>query len=134
MGNSDEALKKGNILVVEDDQSIRNTLKYILELEGFSVVLAENGKVGLEKLSKMTHPCLILLDLMMPVMNGWEFANNLKKNQVLLQIPIALVTAFDGDIGPLKNIPIIKKPIDLDLLLKMVNKYCVPNLPSPDHE
>src|SRR4051812_46327475 len=61
------------ILIVEDDVDIRDSLRQLLEDEGFSVLTAGNGREGLERLKSMSQPCLILLDLLMPVMDGREF-------------------------------------------------------------
>lgn len=113
-----------SILIVEDEFDIRETLKYALELEGFEVTTASNGKDGLERLPQMTKPCLILLDLMMPVMNGWEFANTLQDDMVLATIPVIVVTAFADRAGGIPAKGVIKKPIDLDLLFATVHRYC----------
>jgi CheY-like chemotaxis protein len=59
-----------SILIVEDEKDIRESLKMLLELEGYSVFTAKDGKEGLEILKNLESPCLILLDLLMPVMNG----------------------------------------------------------------
>ena len=59
-----------NILIVEDDESIRETLKLLLEVEGYFVTVASNGREALELLKKIDTPFMILLDLMMPVMDG----------------------------------------------------------------
>ena len=112
------------VLVVEDEEGIRESLKLLLEVEGYKVLTAANGKFALEILNKMERPCLILLDLMMPVMNGWEFSKAIKANHILAPIPIVLVTAFADEVGVLKNLPIVKKPVDHDLLMVLVKKYC----------
>lgn len=116
--------KCSNILVVEDEKSIQEVLKDALEMEGYTVYTADNGKEGLEMLPKMPRPCLILLDLMMPVMDGWQFVEAISKDVILATIPVVLVTAY-GDrakLTPSKGI--IKKPIDLDLLFSSVKKWC----------
>jgi CheY-like chemotaxis protein len=113
-----------NILVVEDDEGIRETLRLFLELEGYTVFTAVHGKDGLEVLKKIPRPCLILLDLMMPVMNGWEFADEIKKNEMLAVIPVVIVTAYSNKVIPIKASGIIKKPIDLDALLRIVKTSC----------
>jgi len=112
------------ILIVEDDQGIRETLKLILETEGFHVETAENGKVGIERLSKIETPCLILLDLMMPVMDGWSFVAAMKKDMMLAPIPIVIVTAFAEKAQSLKGYQVIKKPVDIDTLFNFVDTYC----------
>ena len=110
---------------IEDDAAVRETLKLVLELEGYSVATAENGREALSLLPEIPTPCLILLDLMMPVMNGWEMARLLQKDHALAAIPMAVVTAFSEQAG---NVPgakvVLKKPVDLEQLLQVVKKYC----------
>jgi CheY-like chemotaxis protein len=112
------------ILVIEDDEGIRETLRLTLELEGFDVITAANGKLGLDAL-KEHKPCLILLDLMMPVMDGWAFADALEKDADLASIPIVVVTAVAESAKNVKLARgVIKKPVDMDVLLKIVGQYC----------
>lgn len=114
------------VLVVEDDDMIRETLNEALRLEGFDVVTAENGQVALEKLAEIPHPCLILLDLMMPVMNGWQFLERRQRNDVLMTIPVALFTAATNpSISRAVGVQsVLKKPLDIDTLIKAVKRYC----------
>jgi len=114
-----------NILVIEDDEAIRETLRMMLELEGYTVATAENGQEGLEKLPTMDTPCLILLDLMMPVMDGWSFAESLRADMTLATIPIVVVTAYSEKAGSLKTVQgVVKKPIDMNLLMPFVKRHC----------
>jgi len=113
-----------SILIVEDEPEIRESLKEALEWEGYTVGTACNGKEALEKLSIMPKPCLILLDLMMPVMNGFEFAAALKHDVVLTAIPIVVLSAFSGQGEDKIGAKVaLKKPVDLDVLFSMVKKY-----------
>lgn len=112
------------ILVVEDDEGIRETLRLVIELEGYQVQTATNGKDALEKLGQGSRPSLILLDLMMPVMNGWEFAQALQEDSYLSQIPIAVVTAYSEKAKSIPAKAIIKKPVDMDRLFGVVREYC----------
>ncbi|MBI3543836.1 MAG: response regulator transcription factor [Deltaproteobacteria bacterium] len=112
------------ILVVEDDPDIRSMISLALEIEGYDVVGAANGKEGLERLSGLSGPCLILLDLMMPVMNGWEFLKAKRESDALAVIPVLVVSAF-GDRAQSTDIQgVMKKPIDLESLLGFVKRYC----------
>ena len=113
-----------SILVIEDNIEIRESLKLALEMEGFNVFTADNGKDGLEKLSNIPTPCVILLDLMMPVMNGWEFIEVISKDIMLSTIPIIVVSAFGEKNTNPKPSAYIQKPIDLDALLSAVSKHC----------
>jgi two-component system chemotaxis response regulator CheY len=119
-----------SILVIEDDDSIRSMILYALESEGYTVLGAANGRVGLDILHTNTKPCLILLDLMLPVMNGWEFLDALRKQpeSMLATIPV-IVTSAAGDrasTAAQKAEGYIKKPINLEHLLDEVRKFCGP--------
>ncbi|MGZ3789155.1 MAG: response regulator [Bacteriovorax sp.] len=113
-----------SILVVEDNKEIQDSLKVALEVEGYNVVTADNGKDALEKLAKIPTPCMILLDLMMPIMNGWEFVEEISKDIMLSTIPVVVVSAFGDKKGTPKTSGYIQKPIDLDALLNTVSKHC----------
>jgi CheY-like chemotaxis protein len=82
------------VLLVEDDDTIRDMMRRSLEMDGWKVSEAENGRVGLERMAEAT-PDLILLDLMMPEMDGFEFVEALRKNPAWALIPIVVVTAKD---------------------------------------
>lgn len=116
-----------NILIVEDDAGIRNTLQFALELSDYKVFTAANGREGLEILPEIPRPCLILLDLMMPVMNGWEFAAALEKDMVMTTIPVVIVTAYGDQVSNIKSKGVIKKPVDLDALFETIKKWCSPD-------
>ena len=119
---TEERLK--TILIIEDEEGIRSVLQQILELNGYCAFTATNGKEGLEKLRHISRPGLILLDLLMPVMNGWDFAEAISGNNDLNTIPIVVLTAFGEKSKKVKNVQkIIKKPFDMDELLKKVSQY-----------
>ena len=82
------------VLVVDDDAEVRQLLRRMLESEGFAVVEAENGRVALERL-RGESPSLILLDLMMPEMDGFEFVAELRRHEGWRAIPIVVITARD---------------------------------------
>ena len=86
--------KSQSILIVEDDEVTREMLKKSLETNKFKVVTAVDGKDGLERVKK-AKPALILLDLMMPEMDGFEFAETLRENKEWLDIPVVVITAKD---------------------------------------
>jgi len=113
-----------SILVVDDDEAIREVLKMSLEMEGYPVMTANNGKDALDILSKSPNQGLILLDLMMPVMNGWEFVEEFQKIEKYSNIPIILITAYSERA---KNIPAIQevfsKPMNFNTLLDRVKSY-----------
>ena len=124
MDKKSENTNYKGILVIEDNKEIQDSLKMALEVEGYNVFTADNGKEGIEKLEKIPTPCLILLDLMMPVMNGWEFVDVISKDIMLSTIPVVVVSAFGDKKGSPKSEGYIQKPIDLDALLGTVGKHC----------
>jgi CheY-like chemotaxis protein len=115
------------VLVVDDDPSIRETVSDVLEDEGYRVVLAENGRRAMELLES-THPNLMLLDLMMPVMSGWEVLEALDGRDELADIPVVVVSAMRAPItSPATRMGArmcLPKPVDLHHLLQVVEHYC----------
>ena len=112
------------VLIVEDEDSIRENLQLLFELDGYAVLTASNGKEGLEQLRHAPPPCFVLLDLMMPVMNGEEFLKAKAAEESLASIPVCV---FSG----MANVPdlrgaatVLRKPLDLDRLLNLVQHYC----------
>ena len=116
-----------SILIVEDDSDIQECLKIFLELEGYKITTAFNGKEALALLESGVKPNLILLDLMMPIMNGYEFLTY-TRNTPFSKIPIVLLSASTDLEETAKNqvVRLVKKPIDLDLFLKTIEETCTP--------
>jgi CheY-like chemotaxis protein len=114
------------VLVVDDDDDTRNCVCSVLEAEGYGVASARNGREALDFLAGSARPNLVLLDLMMPVMSGWDVLEALKKTPALASLPVVVFTAAGeptvSDRGLRK--PVLRKPIDLDLLLDMITKIC----------
>jgi CheY-like chemotaxis protein len=115
-------MNKKNILVIEDDSSILEILKMALEFEGYEVTTAKNGQEGLTRLAQIVKPDLILLDLMMPIMNGWEFREAIRKMPEFDQIPIVVCSAFMEKAKNIECAAFVHKPIELDDLLKTVKE------------
>ena len=116
------------ILVVDDDDDIRELLAEFLQDEGYRVMTARNGSDALTQLrAGGTRPCLILLDLMMPVMNGFEFLEAFRRDPALALIPVAVVSAH-GELGPAERsaiaAPILRKPLALTTLLELIGRLC----------
>jgi len=112
------------ILVVEDSPGIREALKGLLEAEGYQVELAANGREALDILERIPRPCLILLDLMMPDMDGWAFTAMREKDLRLAPIPLVVVSGAPNIEAPSGPGRVIKKPIDLNILKELVRDYC----------
>lgn len=117
-----------SILLVEDDSDIRSALENFLEEEGYPVETAENGKEGLKKLEELDEkekkPGLVLLDLMMPVMNGWEFLEEKNHRPPLSKVPVLVISAVPGSPRIPGALGFLKKPIDLNRLMDFVELYC----------
>lgn len=115
------------VFIVEDDLDTREMLARFLELEGFHVESAENGKLALERLAG-TETCVILLDLMMPVMDGWQFRQAQVQNADLAKIPVIVVSAAGRDrIERIDADAYLSKPVDLEELLGCVAQFCSPD-------
>lgn len=115
------------LLVIDDDIMIRAGLEMLLELEGYKVCGASNGQDALELLQKAdTAPCLILLDVMMPVMDGIEFRRRQLQESHLAQVPVIVVTgrADVAEIAKLQPVAVVSKPFQTEALLKMVEAHC----------
>jgi CheY-like chemotaxis protein len=113
-----------SILVVEDDHDTRVSIRQQLESEGYFVFSAADGKQGIEILKRIKPPCLVLLDLIMPIMDGEQFIQTIESDPVLHLIPVVLVTAFPDRAKPLIAKALVQKPLDLKQLLEVVQKYC----------
>ncbi len=123
------------ILIIDDAKEIREMFRMALEEEGYEVLDAIHGKDAFEILSKLDSsllPGLILLDLMMPVMDGHQFLDQLHKEPSLLHIPIVVMTAKDNPVFSSTIIPksILRKPVMLDLLLGTVESNILDRLDS----
>ena len=106
------------VFIVEDDLDTREMLGQFLQIEGFHVETAENGKLALERLERSAGACVILLDLMMPVMDGWQFRQEQVRHAALADIPVIVVSAAGRDrIEKIHADAYLSKPVDLDELL-----------------
>jgi CheY-like chemotaxis protein len=115
----------GYVLVVEDNEDIREMMALALQLAGADVVCASNGREALALLKERSAPNLILLDLMMPVMNGWELNAALKRDEMLAKVPIVVISAMgEGGAAGLDPAEFISKPVDIDRLIDVVSEHC----------
>jgi CheY-like chemotaxis protein len=115
------------VMVVEDDQAIRESLTEVLVEEGFAVTWAANGAEALDLLRGARAPRLILLDLMMPVMDGWEFRRALRQDTALARIPVVIISAehaLPQKASALAVDGYLAKPFRLEALLSTVHRYC----------
>jgi CheY-like chemotaxis protein len=114
-----------HILVVDDDVAIRKGLCKVLELEGYTVVDVEHGQAALDHLKTSARPCLILLDLMMPIMDGRTFRQKMLKDPQLAPIPVVLITAGGPQLSA--GVPaagVLQKPLRLGTVVGVVKQHC----------
>jgi CheY-like chemotaxis protein len=115
----------GGILVVDDDPDIRDSLREVLEDEGYEVACVGNGQEALDHLKTATpRPCVILLDLMMPVMDGWQFRREQKLHPEISDIPLVVITATGERPVLIDAAELVMKPLDLTQLFAAIERYC----------
>jgi CheY-like chemotaxis protein len=113
------------ILIVEDDADLRDMMAQMLALEGFQTATVANGREALNYLKSGRQPELILLDLMMPVMDGWEFRRLQQADPDLADVPVIVLSALDqARAAHVDAAAFLKKPLDFDRLLQLVRTYC----------
>lgn len=113
----------GTVLIVEDHCRSRELLKNLVEREGRDVVTAGDGRDGLECARRIPRPSLILLDLSMPKMNGWEFLRHKTADPTIAGIP-TIVLSGSADELPRGAMSSLAKPVDAERLLALVDQYC----------
>lgn len=115
------------VLIVDDDLDIRTDLAALLEDEGFQVDTANDGLQALDYLQSAVPPCLILLDLMMPKLDGWQLRLEMLKNAALAAIPVVLFSGvgnIEQEAEALGAAAYVAKPFKLTMLLDVINNYC----------
>lgn len=111
------------MLVVDDDDEIREAICGVLEAEGYTTMSASNGDVALRALDKGRRPCVVLLDLMMPIMNGWDFMREVASKKDLDDLPVVVVSAYSVQATPGAK-RVLKKPLDVKQLVAAVREFC----------
>ena len=114
---------KSTILVVEDEKESRDTLRELLEFEGYNVETAGNGREALAALNASGDKiCVVLLDLFMPVMDGWQLIDQLRADGRLDKTQIVIITSapYRAPAG----LPVFEKPLDLDRVMNEVQRLC----------
>jgi CheY-like chemotaxis protein len=115
--------RPSTVLIVEDEKESRETLRDLLELEGYRVETAVNGREALDRLNADGDPiCIMLLDLFMPVMDGWQVIDQLKADGRLGKTQVVIITsaAYKAPAG----IPVFEKPLNLDKVMSEVERLC----------
>jgi CheY-like chemotaxis protein len=111
------------VLVVEDEQELREMMRDALELNGYLVVTAEHGQDALDKLGGIEHLCLVILDLLMPVMNGWDFVERMRQRAELASVPVVVHSSAPAS-PPAGVTRVLQKPMNFDRLMSIVGEYC----------
>ena len=109
-----------DILVVDDDRDVRETVAAVLDGEGYHVHCAENGAQALSMMMHGTKPTAIILDLMMPVMNGWELLQIVRDDAELCRIPVVVLSAMRAPF----EMPHLAKPVSLEDLVHTLDRVC----------
>jgi len=118
--------RDGVVLVVEDNRDFRESLRQLLEIEGFRAASAENGRDALDYLAGGERVALILLDLMMPVMDGWEFRRRQLATPSIAGIPVLILTALGPmahHVAELEAAHVFKKPLNFSELLATIEHF-----------
>jgi CheY-like chemotaxis protein len=113
------------VLVVEDEDEARTSLMQILEIEGFRVLGFSNGAQALDYLAQSREPCVIVMDIRMPVMGGSEFRSVMLRDERLAKIPVVVITALEPTAAAgLAAVRVFRKPVDVDALLDVIRRNC----------
>lgn len=110
------------VLIVDDDKDIQSSIKMILELHGYQVHCVSNGQEALDILLKGQFPTVILLDLMMPIMDGFEFMKVTEANPTMAKVPIIVMTAARNKAHEIKNHVTLLKPFEVHKLLAVIGE------------
>jgi CheY-like chemotaxis protein len=125
---NDADLDAPSVLIVDDDLDILTGLGELLEYEGYQVTTVTDGRAALSHLRRGLRPCLILLDLMMPGMNGWDFRAEQMQEVDLRDIPVVVITAANVTEAALKaqlgDVSLLRKPPMHDELVSIVRRHC----------
>lgn len=111
-------MQQKTVLIVDDEADIRESLQDALNDEGYAVVVATNGREALRLLPTVPRPCVVVLDIIMPVMSGTEAYQAILASPQLADIPV-LISTSDPSRAP-DRVPVMKKPVNLERFLKAV--------------
>ena len=113
----------GTVLIVEDHCASRDALRQLVENDGRPVVTAGDGQEALNRVRSIPPPSLILLDLSMPRMNGWEFLQRKTADPTIAGIPTIVMSGSPTDL-PAEARDLLAKPVDIERLLALIDQYC----------
>jgi CheY-like chemotaxis protein len=111
------------VLIVEDEDDLREMIREALEFNGYTVVAAPEGQSALDRIDGIERICLVLLDLVMPGMNGWDFYEQLRQRPHLAAVPVVVHSSSPSN-APAGVTRVLRKPLVLDRLLSVVREFC----------
>ena len=111
----------GPLLIIEDEIAVRDALTKLVSKDGREIVTANDGQEALARLTEVPRPCLILLDLMMPRMNGREFLQRKSADPLIADIPTIVLSGSRRPAGAVRH---LTKPVDVERLLDLIDQYC----------
>jgi two-component system alkaline phosphatase synthesis response regulator PhoP len=131
-------MSKGRVLVVDDEDDIRELCRVNLEFEGYEVIDAADGQAALQ-IARDESPDVIFLDLMMPKMDGWDVLRHLKEEDITAAIPVILLTAKTGETEQMRGwqegiLEYVSKPFNPLSLVEWANRAMQPRNPEDDAE
>jgi len=113
------------VLLVDDEEETRDPLRRLLELKGYVVETAANGAEALAAVQRADPPCIVLLDLLMPWMSGWEFCVEMRKHDRLADLPVVVISGMSDRYGDFPGVVAhLRKPIDIQKLYEVIEAYC----------
>ena len=113
------------VLIIEDDEAIRRSMQDVLDLQGYKAVGASDGQEAINFLKDTRElPCVILLDMMMAGMNGWQFLDFQRNSPDYCNIPVIICSALSETAKAIKPAAIIPKPVQLKTLISAVKTFC----------
>jgi CheY-like chemotaxis protein len=113
------------VLIVEDDEDLRDVVDVLLQASGYETMTAANGAIGLEMMQHR-KPCIVLLDMVMPIMDGWTFRSRQMADPELADVPVVCVTGLEDprEVRARLQLRCLSKPLDFDRLLAEVSAAC----------
>jgi two-component system, chemotaxis family, chemotaxis protein CheY len=114
---------KHTVLVIEDEDDLRESMRDALELNGYAVVVAHDGREALDEIGRIDHVCLVLLDLLMPGMDGWEFFEKLRTRPEFDGVPVVVHSSAPSR-APEGVTRVLQKPVQIAQLLTVAREFC----------
>ena len=111
------------VLIVEDEEDLRELMRHALQMRGYRVITAAEGTEALRKLDDIGPPCVVLLDLLMPGMNGWDFFEKLRQRPELASVPVIVHSSASAG-APEGVTRVLQKPLAFETLVSVVGEYC----------